>query len=294
MASTELLAQIFVNGVLLGGIYAVAALGLSLVFGIMDIVNLAHGHMLMLGAYIAILLFASFGITPLLGMFLAMAVLFAFGVVLQKFLLSHVVDEGLEQPIILLFGLALVLQSLGRIVLGSDARSSDIGIPGQGFELATVQFSFPRTVTFVVAVVLILGTWAFLQYTVTGQAIRATAQNRNAARYMGIDTDRIYLITLGLGTALAGAAGAMLSMLFPITPFVGWSYLLKAFAVVVLGGVGSIAGTLVGGLVLGVAENVGSLYLGGGFRDIISFTIFLAVLLVKPHGLFGSGGGGGE
>lgn len=294
MASTELLAQIFVNGLLLGGIYAVAALGLSLVFGIMDIVNLAHGHMLMLGAYIAILLFASLGVTPLVGMFVAMGILFVFGVLLQKFLLSHVVDEGLEQPIIVLFGLALVLQSLGRIVLGSDARSSELGIPGESVEVGSVLLSFPRTVTFVVAVVLILGTWAFLQYTVTGQAIRATAQDRNAARYMGIDTDRIYLVTLGLGTALAGAAGAMLSMLFPITPFVGWSYLLKAFAVVVLGGVGSIAGTLVGGLILGVAENVGSLYLGGGFRDIISFTIFLVVLLVKPHGLFGRDGGGGE
>jgi branched-chain amino acid transport system permease protein len=292
MVNTELLLQILVNGLLLGGIYAVAALGLSLVFGIMDIVNLAHGHMLMVGAYVAILLFAWAGITPLVGMFVAMGLLFVFGVLLQRFVLERVVDEGLEQPIIVLFGLALVLQSLGRIVLGSDARSSEVGIAGQGFEVGTVLLSFPRTVTFLVALVLILGTWAFLQYTRTGQAIRATAQNRSAARYMGIDTDRIYLVTLGIGTALAGAAGALLSMLFPITPFVGWSYLLKAFAVVVLGGVGSVAGTLVGGLILGVSENVGTLYLGGGFRDIISFSIFLLVLLVRPQGLFGSGGGG--
>jgi branched-chain amino acid transport system permease protein len=292
MATTELLLQILVNGLLLGGIYAVAALGLSLVFGIMDIVNLAHGHMLMVGAYVAILLFAAVGITPLIGMFVAMGLLFVFGVLLQRILLERVVDEGLEQPIIVLFGLALVLQSLGRIVLGSDARSSEIGIPGQSIEIGPVLLSFPRTVTFVLAIVLILGTWAFLQYTRTGQAIRATSQNRTAARYMGIDTDRIYLITLGIGTALAGAAGALLSMLFPITPFVGWSYLLKAFAVVVLGGVGSVAGTLVGGLILGVSENVGTLYLGGGFRDIISFSIFLLVLLIRPQGLFGSGGGG--
>jgi len=287
MASSELVAQTLVNGLLLGGIYAVAALGLSLVFGIMDIVNLAHGHMLMVGGYAAIILFAATGITPLVGMLLAMVLLFVLGVVLQKVLLQHVVDEGLEQPIIVLFGLALVLQNVGRVLLGGDARSSDIGIPGSGIDLGMVYLSFPRTVTFVIAVLLIIGTWAYLQYTKTGQAIRATAQNRTAARYMGIDTERIYVITLGIGTALAGAAGSLLSMLFPIDPFVGWSYLLKAFAVVVLGGVGSILGTLVGGLVIGVSENLGALYLGGGYRNIVSFSIFLAVLLIKPKGLFG-------
>ncbi|PSQ25536.1 branched-chain amino acid ABC transporter permease [Halobacteriales archaeon QS_9_68_17] len=287
MASSELVAQTLVNGLLLGGIYAVAALGLSLVFGIMDIVNLAHGHMLMVGGYVAIILFAATGITPLVGMLLAMVLLFVLGVVLQKVLLQHVVDEGLEQPIIVLFGLALVLQNVGRVLLGGDARSSDIGVPGSGLDLGMVYLSFPRTVTFVIAVLLIVGTWAYLQYTKTGQAIRATAQNRTAARYMGIDTERIYVITLGIGTALAGAAGSLLSMLYPIDPFVGWSYLLKAFAVVVLGGVGSILGTLVGGLVIGVSENLGALYLGGGYRNIVSFSIFLAVLLIKPEGLFG-------
>ena len=290
MVTSELVTQTLVNGLLLGGIYAVAALGLSLVFGIMDIVNLAHGHMLMVGGYTAIILFAMVGVTPLVGMFVAMGVLFVLGVVLQKFLLSHVVDEGMEQPILVLFGVALVLQNLGRVLLGGDAQSTEIGIPGSGFEIGSVFFSFPRTVTFVISVLLVVATWAFLQYTTTGQAIRATAQNRTAARYMGIDTDRIYLITLGLGTALAGAAGALLSMLFPVDPFVGWSYLLKAFAVVVLGGVGSVIGTLVGGLILGVSENVGALYLGGSYRDIITFAIFLLVLLVRPQGLFGTGG----
>ncbi|QCC47818.1 branched-chain amino acid ABC transporter permease [Halobellus limi] len=292
MVATDLLTQSVVNGLLLGGIYALAALGLSLVFGIMDIVNLAHGHMLMVGAYVAILVFAATGITPLVGMLLAMVLMFGLGVLLQKVLLKHVVDEGLEQPIIVLFGLALILQNLGRVLLGGDARTADIGIPGDGFELGFAFMSFPRTVTFVVSVLLIVLTWAFLQYTKTGQAIRATAQNRTAAKYMGINTDQIYVITLGIGTALAGAAGALLSMLFPIDPYVGWSYLLKTFAVVVLGGVGSVIGTLVGGLVLGVSENLGALYLGGGYRNVVSLLIFLVVLLVKPEGLFGGSGGG--
>ena len=242
----------------------------------------------------AILLFAAFGLTPIVGMLVAMGLLFVFGVALQRVLLQYVVDEGIEQPMIVLFGLALVLQSVGRIVLGSDARSSEIGIPGGNLAISSLQLSFPRTITFVIAVLLITATWAFLRYTTTGQAIRATAQNREAARYMSIDTDRIYFITLGIGTALAGAAGALLLMLFPITPFVGWSYLLKLFAVVVLSGVGSVPSTLVGGLLPGVSENLGSLYLGGGFRDIISFSIFLFVLLIRPQGLFGTAEGGSE
>lgn len=291
MVVGDLFTQTVINGLLLGGIYAVAALGLSLVFGIMDIVNLAHGHMLMLGGYVAVIIFTATGITPLVGMFAAMAVLFLLGVALQKTLLERVEDEGIEQPILVLFGLALVLQNLGQFFLGTDAQSADIGIPGSGFEIAGLFFSFPRTVTFVMSVALILSTWAILQYTRTGRAIRATAQNKSAARYMGIDTDQINLITLGIGTALAGASGALLSMLFPVNPFIGWSYLLKAFAVVVLGGVGSIIGTLVGGLLLGVSENVGALYFGGSYRDIVTFSIFLFVLLVRPQGLFGSGGG---
>lgn len=289
--SSDLLAQTLVNGLLLGGIYALAALGLSLAFGIMDVVNLAHGHMLMLGGYVAIVLFAAFAITPLIGMLVAMAVLFVLGAVLQKVLLSSVMEGGIEQPILVLFGLALVLENLAREAFSGDAQSTNIGIPGSGFEVGLVYFSFPRTVTFIVAVLLIVATWAFLRYTTTGRAIRATAQNPAAARYMGIDTERIYLVTMGLGTALAGAAGALFSMLFPIDPYVGWSYLLKAFTVVVLGGVGSIIGTLVGGLIVGVSEGVGSLYLGGGYRDVISFSIFLLVLLVRPRGLFGKEGG---
>lgn len=292
MVATDLVIQSLLNGLLLGGIYAVAALGLSLVFGIMDIVNLAHGHMLMVGAYVAILLFSVLGLTPILGMVVAFVVLFLFGMALQRVVLERVVGEGMEQPIIVLFGLALILQSLGRILVGTDSQATDIGIPGDAITLGAATLSFPRVVTFFISVGLILATWAFLKYTTTGLAIRATAQNSSAAQYMGIDTDNIYVLTLGLGTALAGAAGALLSMLFPIDPFVGWSYLLKAFAVVVLGGVGSVAGTLVGGLILGVSENVGVLYLGGGFRDIISFSIFLLVLLVRPHGLFGTSGGG--
>lgn len=292
MVATDLVANAFLNGLLLGGIYAVAALGLSLVFGIMDIVNLAHGHMLMVGAYVAIILFTVTGITPLVGMVVAFVLLFVFGMLLQRVVLERVVGEGIEQPIIVLFGLALMLQSIGRILLGSNAQAADIGIPGAPLSIGPVTLSFPRMVTFVISLLLILGTWAFLRYTTTGLAIRATAQDSAAARYMGIDTDNIYMLTMGIGTGLAGAAGALLSMLFPIDPFVGWSYLLKAFAVVVLGGVGSIAGTFIGGLVLGVSENVGVLYLGGGFRDIISFTLFLLVLFVRPHGLFGTPEGG--
>lgn len=299
MVDVDLFVLTLLNGLLLGGIYAVAALGLSLVFGIMDVVNLAHGHFLMVGGYVAVILFSLAGVTPLLGMFAAIAVLFLVGVVVQRVLLERIVDEGIEQPILVLFGVALVLQNLGRHFLGANARTTDLGLGLGAFSLdlgplgiGTISLSSSRTITFVVAVLLVLATWLLLHRTNTGRAIRATSQNRTAAQYVGIDTDRIYIVTLGLGSALAGSAGALLSMLFPIDPFIGWSYLLKAFAVVVLGGVGSIGGTLVGGIVLGVSENVGSLYVGGNYRDTISFAIFLGVLILRPEGLFGGSGGG--
>ncbi|GGM60977.1 branched-chain amino acid transport system permease protein [Halarchaeum rubridurum] len=292
MVSIDLLAQTVSNGILLGGIYALAALGLSLIFGIMDVVNLAHGHLLMLGGYVAIVLFTMAGLSPLVGMLAAMLVLFVIGIVLQRALLERVVDEGIEQPILVLFGVALVFQNLGQHFLGSDAQSTELTLGLGGLNLGSVLLSPSRTVTFVIAVLLVVLTWLFLEYTSTGHAIRATSQNRAAARYVGIDTDRIYMLTMGIGAALAGAAGSLLSMLFPIDPYVGWSYLLKSFAVVVLGGVGSIIGTLVGGVILGTAENVTALFLGGSYRDVMTFTIFLLVLLLKPEGLFGTGGGG--
>ena len=291
MVDVQLLTQTLVNGILLGGIYALAALGLSLVFGIMDVVNLAHGHFLMVGGYVAVILLSMFGVTPLVGMFVGIGVLFVLGLAVQRVLLERVVGDGIERPILVLFGVALVLQNLGQYFLGSNARSTDLGLGLGSLSAGAVTLSASRLVTFVVALVLVAATWLLLHRTDTGRAIRATAQNRTAAQYVGIDTDRVYVLTLGIGSALAGAAGALLSMLFPIDPFVGWSYLLKGFAVVVLGGVGSIGGTLVGGLVLGVSENVGALYIGGSYRDIVSFAIFLLVLLVRPEGLFGGSGG---
>lgn len=291
MVTIDLLAQTVSNGILLGGIYALAALGLSLIFGIMDVVNLAHGHLLMLGGYVAIVLFATAGLSPLVGMLAAMVVLFVIGIVLQRTLLERVVDEGIEQPILVLFGVALVFQNLGQHFLGSESQSTELNLGLGGLNLGPVLLSSSRTVTFVIAVLLVVLTWLFLEYTSTGHAIRATSQNRTAAGYVGIDTDRIYMLTMGIGAALAGAAGSLLSMLFPIDPYVGWSYLLKSFAVVVLGGVGSIIGTLVGGVILGTAENVTALFFGGSYRDVMTFTIFLLVLLLKPEGLFGTGGG---
>ncbi|MCO8243657.1 MULTISPECIES: branched-chain amino acid ABC transporter permease [unclassified Haladaptatus] len=296
MSSLGLLPNAVANGLLLGGIYALAALGLTLVFGIMDIVNIAHGHMLMIGGYVAVILATMLGFSPLIGMLVAMVVLVVVGLVLQE-VLQYVIGEGIEQPILLLFGIALVMQNSWQFVLdnylfGSDAQTTDLHVVSGSFGFAGISLSSSRAVTFVIAVVLIVAVWAFMQYTKTGRSIRATAQNPTAAKYMGIDTDSIHRITMGIGAALAGAAGALLSILFPFDPYVGWSYLLKAFAVVVLGGVGSILGTLAGGAVIGVSENVGALLIGGSYRDVVSLTIFLIVLILRPHGLFGNAEGG--
>jgi len=296
MISFGVIAEAAVNGVLLGGIYALAALGLTLVFGIMDIVNLAHGHLLMIGGYVAVILAMTMGLSPIVGMVVAIVVLMLIGVLLQE-ILKYVLGEGIEQPILLLFGVALIIQNSWQFVLdnylfGSEAQTTDLGIVSGNFLLGGISLSSSRTVTFVVAVLLVALTWAFLQYTATGRSIRATAQNPTAARYMGIDTDHVYRVTMAIGAGVAGAAGALLSMLFPFDPYVGWAYLLKAFAVVVLGGVGSVLGTLVGGAVIGVSENVGAVLIGGSYRDVVSLMIFLLVLIFRPQGLFGQTDGG--
>mgnify|MGYP000743051368 CR=1 FL=1 len=296
MVAIDLLLGAAVNGILLGGIYALAALGLSLVFGIMDIVNIAHGHVLMLGGYVAVILSITAGVSPLIAMFVAMVVLAVGGLLLQE-LVQHVIGEGVEQPILVLFGVALVIQNSWRFILenylfGADAQTTNLRIITGNFSFAGVSIPSSRAVTFVFAVGLIVATWAFIKYSKTGRSIRAVSQNPRAARYMGIDTDYIYRVTMALGAALAGGAGALLSMLFPFDPYVGWTYLLKAFAVVVLGGVGSILGTLAGGTVLGVSENVGALILSGGYRDVVGLTLFLIVLIIKPNGLFGDTEGG--
>ena len=296
MISFGVIAEAAVNGVLLGGIYALAALGLTLVFGIMDIVNLAHGHLLMIGGYVAVILAMTMGLSPIVGMVVAIVVLMLIGVLLQE-ILKYVLGEGIEQPILLLFGVALIIQNSWQFVLdnylfGSEAQTTDLGIVSGSFLLGGISLSSSRTVTFVVAVLLVALTWAFLQYTATGRSIRATAQNPTAARSMGIDTDHVYRVTMAIGAGVAGAAGALLSMLFPFDPYVGWAYLLKAFAVVVLGGVGSVLGTLAGGAVIGVSENVGAVLIGGSYRDVVSLMIFLLVLIFRPQGLFGQTDGG--
>lgn len=287
MVSTELLVQTLVSGFLLGGVYATAAIGLSLTFGIMDIVNLAHGHLLMLGGYVSVILFVMLGISPLVGMLVAFVGLFAVGVVLQQWLINPIVDEGMEPAILVTFGVALLFQNVVQFFLGSEPKATDLGFEGIRIHLGPILISFPRLVTFAISVGLIALTWAFLYYTKTGRAVRATAQNRTAARTMGINTDRVFTVSMGLGAGLAGASGALLSMLFPVDPFVGWSLLLTSFAVVVLGGVGSLPGTIVGGLILGMSENLGALFFGGGFRDVVTFGIFIVVLIIKPSGLWG-------
>lgn len=292
MTSLDLFVESALNGILLGGIYALAALGLSLVFGIMDIVNLAHGHLLMLGGYVAVILTMTIGLSPLIGMVVAIFVLIVVGLVLQE-LMQYVVEEDIEQPLLLLFGVALVIQNSWQYILdtflfGSQTQLTDLEIVTGNVVIGGFSFSSPRVVAFGVSVGLIGLTWLLLQHTKVGRAIRATAQNPTAARYMGINTDSVYRITMCIGAALAGAAGAVLSILFPIGPYVGWSYLLKTFAVVVLGGVGSVIGTLVGGIVLGISENIGSLVIGGSYRDIVAFCIFLVVLILRPQGLLGT------
>ena len=283
-----LLIQIAVSGLLLGGVYALVGVGISLIFGVMKLVNFAHGALLMLGMFLTFFLFSLFGVHPYVALPLVALVLFIAGAVIQVGFLHRYVARGHNAQIVLTLGIAVVLQSGALLFFGGDYRSVRTEPPfgTVAFEVAGISVSTARLVAFVFASVATFLLMLFLNRTMTGWAIRATAQDYRAASLMGIPVERMYALTMGIGTALGGAASALLMTIFPVYPDVGFPFLLVAFVVVVLGGLGSVMGAYVGGLIVGVVEALASFYVGQSLSQIVVFGVFLAVLLYRPQGLF--------
>lgn len=283
----ELLAQILVNGVLLGGLYAVMALGLALVWGVLNIVNLAHGSFIMLGGYCAWFLFHRLGIDPFLGLPLTAAVLFGLGYALQRGVLNLIVRAPMFNTLLLTFGLDVVLSYLAQIAFSADYRAINPSYAGSQLHLGALVLPLARLGAFAAALVLTVGVWLFLLHTRLGRAIRATAQNLVAARLYGVEPRHLYAMTFAIGVALAGAAGALYGTVSQINPYIGASLTLKSFAIAIIGGLDNPLGVLVGGLILGVIEALTTLYIGPTFGDVASFGILVAVLVVRPTGLLG-------
>jgi branched-chain amino acid transport system permease protein len=281
--------QILVNWLLLGSLYAAVAVGFSLVWGIMNIVNLAHGALIVVGAYTAFLLYTELHIDPYLGIPLTMLTLFVIGWLVQYIAINRVIRAPLLVTFLLTFGLDLLIADLIQQFFSSDLRSINTAYAGNGLDIGPTHIAFDRLLAAAIAVLLTAALNYFLTRTRIGNAILATGMDRDAARLMGISIRRTYALTFAIGAAMAGAAGAMLSELYPFNPSSGDAFTLRAFVIVVLGGLGSPWGAFAGGLLFGLAETVVPLIpgVGPGYDDAIAFAVLVVVLIVRPNGLLG-------
>jgi branched-chain amino acid transport system permease protein len=288
----EALGQNLVYGILIGALYGLAAVGLSLVFGVTKFLNVAHGELLMLGGYASFWLFALWRVDPFVSLPAAIVFLLAIGVVLYKLLFGRMVRlaEGvkIQKTLLVGFGLSLILQNLALQFWTADTRSITTSYSGAVFTLAGVRFPLVRVGSMVLAFIVIVALQLFLRRTYTGKALRATVESWEAASLVGIDVDRVYLISFVMGAALAGVAGALVSVGYSIEPTMGMSWTLKSLVVMVLGGLGSITGTFVGGIVLGVTESATGFFLSLSYREVVGLVLFLLVLIFRPQGLFGA------
>ena len=283
-----MLLQVILNGIFLGAIYANIAVGFSLAWGVMDVINVAHGTLIVIGAYVTFILFKTVGLDPFVTIPFSMALLFLIGYVAQKYLLNLVVKVGIFLSLVLTFGLDLVLINGVLLTFTGDYRSVTPGYSGTFFQLGTLTIPYVRLATLIICILLAVLLQLFMVKTRTGQAIRATSQNRQAAEMIGVNVAKIYSITLGISAALAGACGSLISIVQSFTPFEGGFFIMKAFIICVLGGLGNILGAVIGGLVLGLVETLGARVFGTGFQEAISAIIMILVLIFMPKGIVGS------
>lgn len=281
------LLQSILSGVLIGGVYALIGIGLTLIFGVMRVINFAQGDLVMVGMYCTFWVFVLLGIDPFLSVVITMPLLFVLGALLQRGLINRVLDALPQNQILLTIGIGLVLSNVAMLVFTSDYRILSTTYSSSSVGLAGIRLSTPLLYCFLITAVITAVLYWFLVKTDIGHAIRATAQDRDAAQLMGVNVRHMGVLAFGLGAALAGAAGALVAPTYYIYPQVGGAFTLKAFVVVVLGGMGSIIGATLGGVLIGVAESVSGTYIGSGWKDLCVYVIFLLVLLLKPSGLLG-------
>lgn len=279
--------QVVISGLLLGGVYALFATGLNMIFGVMKVINLGHGELMMLGAYITFFLFDQLGMNPLLTIPISAAVLFLLGVLLQFALVERVVNQPLLSSLLLTFGLSTLMMGVALNLWTSNFRSVAWRPLTGSWHVGEIAISRSRLVAFVIALLVTAATWLFLEKTTFGKAIRATAQHPQVAQICGIDVRKVRLVTFGLGSAMAAISGSLIAMIFTISPEMGRMFIGKGFAIIVLGGLGSFAGAFLGALLLGVSETVTAYFADAQLAEGIAYLILLLVLLIRPSGFFG-------
>jgi branched-chain amino acid transport system permease protein len=279
--------QLLVNGILHGGIYALISIGLTMIWGVMQIVNFAHGEFLMLGMYGSFWLFTLYGVDPYLALLLIAPGLFLLGVVTQRTVISPILDAPHAAQIFATVGLSIVLQNLALFAWKGDYRNIRLETSISNVKVMGLVISFPRLMAFLITLGLVIALFLFLKKTYVGKALRATADNKRSAQLMGINVNRLYYLALGMGTACVGVAGGILMPMYSAFPTVGAYFSLTAFVVVVLGGMGSMAGAFVGGLIIGVVEAFSGFFLAPALKEVVYFLVFVLILVFKPSGLMG-------
>lgn len=278
--------QAVATGILIGGVYGLVAMGLTLIFGVLDIVNFAHGSFLALALFVTFWLVNGLGLHPYLALAVSVPVMFVVGVMVQRGILAGAMGKPLENQLLITLGIALIIENSLLLFFGANPRS--VALPGdRGVPIFGAVADLSRVLAFVGALLLAGGLFLLLQRTRLGTAIRAVAANDAGAQLVGIDTRRIYAVTFAIGTACAGAAGTLVAPLVTIEPTTGAMFNIVAFVVVVLGGMGNVIGALLGGLIIGLAEQLGAIYLPGQSPLLSVFIVFVLVLFLRPQGLFG-------
>jgi branched-chain amino acid transport system permease protein len=277
-----LLAQIIVNGILLGGLYGLMALGMALVWGVLNIVNLAHGAFVMLGGYAVYFLFAGAGIDPFLALPIAMAIMFAFGYLLQLAVLNQIIRSAQLNTLLITFGLDVVLTYLAQLLFSADFRTISPSYAGANITVLGITIPLARLAAFGIAWLLAAILWFILNRMAFGRSIRATAQNLVAARLYGVNPRQLYAVTFGIGAALAGASGGLYGIVSHLSPYVGAPLTAKAFVIAVIGGLDNPLSVILAGLVIGIAESLAALYFGPTYANVISFGLLVAILVFRP------------
>jgi branched-chain amino acid transport system permease protein len=296
MPDLELFLQTLIAGFLLGGLYGLIGLGMALIMGVMRVINLAHGDFMMIAMYIAYWLFTFYGLDPYLSVFVAAPVLFLFGLAIQKYLLTPVMKVESILPhnlVILTVGLAMVFSNLATVFFTGDYRSTPVSYASNAWYLTDMwpaspielSLSMPWTLSFVIAIIITIALWIFLSKTDTGKSIRATSQDLDAALLMGVNVNRVRMVTFGIGLVLVAAAGCLFIPIYYLYPALGRQFTNVGFVITVIGGMGSTNGAVIGGLILGIFESMTSTYIGMGWAPAGRFAIFVAALVFLPGGV---------
>lgn len=289
MFDVALLIQSMVTGIMLGGLYAIVGVGLSLIFGIMGLTNIAHGNLMILCSFLIMVFATNFVQNVMLALVLTIVVMMILGFLMQNFLVNKVIDKGAEPALLVTFGLSIIIQNALTLIFGADARAIESSVANVNvISTSYVSISGAYLLNFVVAVAVILGLTVLIKRTYLGRAIRAASDNVRAAELMGVHTKLIYSVTMCIAMITACIAGLLVGNTFVFYPYSGTQYLIIAFGVVVIGGMGSIGGTLLGGIILGLAQLLGSFFFGTGYQIFVGYIVMLVLLTIKPAGLLGN------